>query len=73
MEMFHLLVPAPHCRLVVVNLDKEFGCDVELVQINTVCADFVYVQEQSIIGAISPYQEVNFIYSLCNEIMTAGN
>lgn len=33
----------------------------------------MYVQGQSITGAVSPYQEVIFIYSLSNDIMTAGN
>lgn len=73
MEMFCFQVPAPHFRLSVINLDKEFGCDMEMVQINTVCVNFAYVQGQSITGAVSPYQEVSFIYSLSNEIMTAGN
>lgn len=73
MGMFCLQVPAPHFRLAVINLDKEFGYDMELVQINTVCVDFAYVRGQSITGAVSPYQEVSFIYSLSNEIMTAGN
>lgn len=71
--MFRLQVPAPLLRLAVINLDKEFGYDMELVQINTVCVDFAYVQGQSIAGAVSPYQEVNFIYSLSNELMTGGN
>lgn len=59
MEMFRLQVLAPHFRLAVINLDKEFGYDMELVQINTVCVDFAYVQGQSIMGAVSPYQEVS--------------
>lgn len=56
MEMLHLQVPAPHFRLAVINLGKEFGYDMELVQINTVCVDFAYVQGKSITGAVSPYQ-----------------
>lgn len=46
LEMFRLLVPTPHFRLTVINLDKEFGCDMELIQINTVCGDFAYVQRE---------------------------
>lgn len=63
MEVFRFQVPALHFRLAVINLDKEFGYDMELVQINTVCVDFAYVQGQSITEAVSPYQEVSFIYS----------
>lgn len=46
LEMFRLQVPTPHFRLTVINLDKEFGCDTELIEINTVCGDFAYVQRE---------------------------
>lgn len=71
--MFCLQVPAPLFRPAVINLDKEFGYGMELVQIETVCEDFAYVQRLSVRAVVSSYQETSIIYSLSNEIMTTGN
>lgn len=71
--MFCLRVPAPNFRPAVINLEKEFGYDTELVQIKTVCEDFAYVQRQSVRAVVSSYQETSIIYSLSTEIMTTGN